>query len=274
MKLIKRFDMKKFSPHFYKNNSKMEYKFRDSLSTNLKGFNQLLIFMEGKLGNDYVSWKSSYMQKLRDVTTSESKKSLDKLNIKFENDIENNFAEAYSSLVNLIQYNTDIFEIEKTDLLRGFLHPSFFAIKALEEIIGKKDAIKIYKLYVDYYVHKNRENNKLNVVDDFLSINTSWPEIFKNSFDAQEFAVEQGKVGVKIKKCKWATVLNELNDPEVAYAAACYYDYPAAKAANSNFELTRTKTIVKGDNCCDFIWHDKRVVKEVNHPDKSFWDSL
>ena len=68
--------------------------------------------------------------------------------------------------------------------------------------------------------------------------------------------------------------MKELNDPELSYAVACHYDIEAAKNMNPKFVLTRKKTLMEGDDCCDFCYHDARVVETIIHPSEQFWNDL
>ena len=41
-----------------------------------------------------------------------------------------------------------------------------------------------------------------------------------------------------------------------------------------NFVLTRQNTIMEGQDYCDFCYHDTRLVDQVEHPPKEFWEDL
>ncbi|MHA2162349.1 MAG: L-2-amino-thiazoline-4-carboxylic acid hydrolase [Candidatus Thorarchaeota archaeon] len=78
----------------------------------------------------------------------------------------------------------------------------------------------------------------------------------------------------RVNRCMWHELQKEYGDPEIAYVNSCHFDFYAATLWNENFVLTRTKTLMQGDDCCDFCWHDKRYDKEMKHPPAKFWDSL
>ena len=52
-------------------------------------------------------------------------------------------------------------------------------------------------------------------------------------------------------------------DSELSYFMTCYTDFENTKNLNPDFILTRSKTLMMGDDYCDFCYHDKRKVKEV-----------
>ena len=60
----------------------------------------------------------------------------------------------------------------------------------------------------------------------------------------------------------------------LCYAMLCYSDFQGAKNLNPNFILTRTKTIMMGDEYCDFCYHDTQKVKEITHPSEKEFQEL
>jgi hypothetical protein len=65
-----------------------------------------------------------------------------------------------------------------------------------------------------------------------------------------------------VKRCKFADYFKELNEPELGKILMCDFDYYIAEIGKPIVELTRTKTIMEGADCCDFRYtfnHDKDV---------------
>ncbi len=54
----------------------------------------------------------------------------------------------------------------------------------------------------------------------------------------------------------------------------CYSDFQGAQNLNPNFVLTRTKTLMMGDDYCDFYYHDTRKDKDLSHPRESEFEEL
>jgi len=138
----------------------------------------------------------------------------------------------------------------------------------------KDEAMEFTKNYIDYHAEKKRAGDKQESVNDIIGQQDEWPPLFQESFNLTEFKYAEGMAGMKITKCRWHEVLKELNDPEFCYATCCHYDFKAAELANENFVLTRKCTLMQGDSCCDFIWHDTRIDKECKHPDEEFWEKI
>ncbi|MBF0363261.1 MAG: L-2-amino-thiazoline-4-carboxylic acid hydrolase [Oligoflexia bacterium] len=184
--------------------------------------------------------------------------------------------ESYLYLINYDKYKKsgNDFEILVYDYVRGFLLIGSIYLKALVKVFGRDRGISIYQEYSDHRTTTGKHYTPMENIEEFLFVEGAIPPIFIGSFDAIQFDLGDGRVGTKIKKCKWATVLEELNDQEYAYALACHYDFHACKCSNPNFELSRTQTVTVGKESCDFVWHDKRRNPNLEHPDKCFWDRL
>ena len=72
----------------------------------------------------------------------------------------------------------------------------------------------------------------------------------------------------------WGEVYSDLPDLELANYLECYGDFSKMPYINPNFALSRTKTIVEGHPYCDFVFYDKRIVNELEHPDEEFWKNF
>lgn len=172
-----------------------------------------------------------------------------------------------------ITLDNNKFEINVTDMLRSRLLFHYYLAISLTSIMTKNKAIKEFQKFIDYKTQLSRDPNEY--FDDIEEINKD--ETFQKYYQSHnivQFSLEKGKIGTKVTKCKWYDVMKELNDPEFSYAVCCHFDFEVTKNMNPNFELTRTKTLMQGNEYCDFCYHDTRIVKEVIHPSEEFWDKL
>ena len=58
----------------------------------------------------------------------------------------------------------------------------------------------------------------------------------------------------KITECLFAKTFREANASDIGYAVNCYSDFGFAEGFNPKIRLTRTKTLMQGDDCCHFRW--------------------
>jgi L-2-amino-thiazoline-4-carboxylic acid hydrolase len=59
---------------------------------------------------------------------------------------------------------------------------------------------------------------------------------------------------IKITECLWAQTFREANAADLGFATICYGDEAMAAAFDPRLKLTRTKTLMNGDDCCHFRW--------------------
>jgi hypothetical protein len=59
---------------------------------------------------------------------------------------------------------------------------------------------------------------------------------------------------IKITECLWARTFREANAADLGFATICYGDEAMAAAFDPRLKLTRTTTLMNGDDCCHFRW--------------------
>jgi hypothetical protein len=59
---------------------------------------------------------------------------------------------------------------------------------------------------------------------------------------------------MKVTECLWAQTFREANAGDIGFACICYGDEVMAAAFDERLKLTRTKALMKGDDCCHFRW--------------------
>ncbi|MBW2618131.1 MAG: L-2-amino-thiazoline-4-carboxylic acid hydrolase [Deltaproteobacteria bacterium] len=65
-------------------------------------------------------------------------------------------------------------------------------------------------------------------------------------------AVSETRLDVNISKCVYAETCKKLGDTELGYELLCARDPYLFKGFNPRMKMNRTKTIMQGDECCDF----------------------
>jgi hypothetical protein len=63
-------------------------------------------------------------------------------------------------------------------------------------------------------------------------------------------------VELKVTECLWAKTFREMGAAEIGYRLICYRDYADCQGFNPKITLTRSKTLMQGDDCCNhrFVW--------------------
>jgi len=59
---------------------------------------------------------------------------------------------------------------------------------------------------------------------------------------------------IKVTECLWAQTFLEADAGDIGFASICYGDEAMAAAFDQRLKLTRTKTLMEGDDYCHFRW--------------------
>ena len=158
------------------------------------------------------------------------------------------------------------------DSIRGEFYPLYYLAYALMEITSQEEALQISREFNDlsYEIIKEKLEKAESLED--------WAKYlyYKGCLKTHNFIslVKDGRYFLKVTKCYWGVIYAELPDLKLASMLECYGDFAGVKYHNPNFVLTRKQTLVEGYPYCDFCYHDKRLVKEIKHPDKKFWNNF
>jgi len=58
----------------------------------------------------------------------------------------------------------------------------------------------------------------------------------------------------KVTECLWAKTYREAEAADLGFILCCYPDFASTTAFNAKLKLIRTKTLMQGDDCCNFRW--------------------
>lgn len=59
---------------------------------------------------------------------------------------------------------------------------------------------------------------------------------------------------VRVTECLWAKTFREMGAADLGYVLVCHPDYAFCQGFNPHIRLHRTKTLMKGECCCDHRW--------------------
>ncbi|MFZ1947881.1 MAG: L-2-amino-thiazoline-4-carboxylic acid hydrolase [bacterium] len=80
----------------------------------------------------------------------------------------------------------------------------------------------------------------------------SFREVFDFAFKShvptpQAFAI-------KVTECLWAKTFRDLAAGELGYLLICHPDYAYCEGFNPRIAMSRSMTLMEGDNCCNHRW--------------------
>jgi L-2-amino-thiazoline-4-carboxylic acid hydrolase len=129
----------------------------------------------------------------------------------------------------------------------------------LAKEIGKDKFMEMLKRDGDEWAKREAEKGlKTLAANDFDTFragtrkkpNRFWEHVITSSLvEDTGLAIEK-----KVTECLWAKTYREAKAADLGYVLCCYPDFPSASAFNPKIRLIRTKTLMQGDDCCNFRW--------------------
>ena len=136
--------------------------------------------------------------------------------------------------------------------------------RELEKTIGREKSLeligKVSERLVKEQVAEMLKEMPINSFEDFLKLFQSiGDEGMWDKLNVDEYV----KVGeyvreAKTVQCIYADIWRKWSAPEVGYQWHCAIDFAMAEEIHPNYRLERTKTLMQGDDCCNFrmIWEE------------------
>lgn len=59
---------------------------------------------------------------------------------------------------------------------------------------------------------------------------------------------------LRVTECLWAKTFREAGAADIGHAVCCAGDWANCRAFNPKLRLERTKTLMQGDDCCNYRW--------------------
>ncbi|MFW9871413.1 MAG: L-2-amino-thiazoline-4-carboxylic acid hydrolase [Candidatus Thorarchaeota archaeon] len=167
-------------------------------------------------------------------------------------------------------------EVVNRNYFRSFSHISYPNLLVLTETIGRDEAISLYKRFVTHYTLENRDPNRETIDDlETLFAKRTEPKEVPSDWEIVHTMLADGKYAFRNDNCVFLNAIGEdLPDSELKYYVCCYGDYEKFRNYHDSVILTMEHTIAQGDPYCSRVLHDTRVDWNLQHPPKSFWDSM
>jgi hypothetical protein len=137
-------------------------------------------------------------------------------------------------------------------------------VRELEKLMGKDEALKLVE---DVRIREAQARSKDLVKSHPINSFKDFCELFEGDMsDAWAHAnIDEPAVytensrSVNTVGCLFAETWRSWGAEDIGYAYCCAVDFEMIKALHPNLRLERTKTLMQGDDCCDFkyIWEEK-----------------
>ncbi len=135
-------------------------------------------------------------------------------------------------------------------LIQGFAEEIGFdkTIEVAKKVI-RKDAIESGKnLAQEYSGNSVRELTKI--------VKEVWAK--DDAMKIQIIRENDNELFFDVTYCGYAQMYEDMGIKELGFILSCSRDFPFMEGFNSEIELTRTKTIMEGAECCDFRYKKRQ----------------
>jgi hypothetical protein len=89
------------------------------------------------------------------------------------------------------------------------------------------------------------------MLGDFLEGDSRfWSHVLSHTFTEKTESV----VEARVTRCLWAQTFREAGAADIGYATICHPDFFSCTAFNPKIHMTRTKTLMQGDDHCNHRW--------------------
>lgn len=136
-------------------------------------------------------------------------------------------------------------------------------VDAFREKYGKEEALKLAEELSDKNANtmakRTIAKTPINNFEDFKKVITGiLNTAFKDAVIYETTENTEKKLTFIITECLYAKTFQELEEPDFGYSLSCHGDFEMAKAFHPKIKLTRTKTLMQGDDHCDicYTWED------------------
>jgi hypothetical protein len=133
-------------------------------------------------------------------------------------------------------------------------------LQNLAQRLRGSDFIEILKAVTnEMAIEWGREAARMSPKNDFAAFISGNKQRFSSPFWSHvlTYTIVEDTEKVFEKKyteCLFAKTFREANASDIGYATQCHGDFGFVEGFNPKIRLTRTKTLMQGDDCCDFRW--------------------
>jgi len=134
--------------------------------------------------------------------------------------------------------------------------------RELERVLGKKKAHKITRNWAEKrtveLVKEFLDSSGIEIknFEDFVNyMDKMWAsESTQRTHTCEKISNESESVTYKVTECIWADKMKELSASDLGQLTMCDIDFLTASVYHPKIKLIRKKTLMNGDDCCDFTY--------------------
>ena len=139
-------------------------------------------------------------------------------------------------------------------------HPGIVGlVREMEREIGREEAHRILaqtaeRLTVEG-IRRAVEKEPVNSFRDFVEGRKRRGPISTHGTSEETIEETDDRLVFNMTECLWAKTWRELGAPDIGYLWNCRPDFALVRAMHPSLRLRRSKTLMQGDDRCDFTYY-------------------
>ena len=169
-------------------------------------------------------------------------------------------------------------EVTLEQFTQSVVFAEYLWVSSLAKLIGKEEAGMMYRGAIERYILKYDSPNftHFDTLEEMRDAFLKFIDLGALGRLRVSSNVENGVWILRCDNCEKVETLGDIShlDRDILHAVQCSADFQVTRLFNENFVMTRSQTIAKGDPYCDWVYHDIRYDKKLEHPSKEFMDNI
>lgn len=133
-------------------------------------------------------------------------------------------------------------------------------VRTMEEELGKEKAhellLKTQRRHHREMASKMTQVKPIEKLIDFAEgyMPENWGKRYKAALDGEAEMVSPTEFRLTMRSCLWAKTFREMGAEDIGYIWCCLADNALTEALSPHLKLYRTKTLMMGDDHCNYCW--------------------
>jgi len=127
-------------------------------------------------------------------------------------------------------------------------------IRAFIDKLGRKEALSVVRPVIESLAQESGRGAAQTAGGDSIAHLAKAMEAWSagDAYETKNLEQTETRFDWDVTRCAYAEMYEELGMADLGYELSCGRDFAMIKGFNPQMKLTRTKTVMQGDECCDF----------------------
>ena len=156
----------------------------------------------------------------------------------------------------------DSLKVSYREYIRDIHDIPYNLFQQMEQELGREAALSILRRAGERHGRKMGEAHvsRFGKAESFQDFRELWHKViatplWKGTQDSEIIEESPDHLSMRITRCLWAETFKSLGDVEAGYLMCCNCDHEMVRAYNPRLRLSRTRTIMLGDDHCNHMFY-------------------